>query len=326
MTAKMASSSYVNKSRITKNVHKNVMRNIRNSVMEIKEKEKEKREAWKLFPACGHLVLAAEPTSEFLSPVHRTLEVLLDGGDEVCACCNDTCTSPLTLRGQLAIGIALRKDEFDVFSNESLSDRARVAAVHNVVHQSLDNSYIEGIIDGAMAKPLYSLIYENHFQNEYGSWSARKSEMARTSKMATEMELRPSHMEELDYLLRKTQDERDCAFSFVQGKLVGQRWAELQGRAMTSAELGPDLPPELQMSDLDRRCTVLPVSPRRFRKGSSKEQQKMQHLIEMVLLAKRVRAEDDQVPLPAPAVLEPQKFRVKDMLPWDNEMLEAVKV
>ncbi|CZS96336.1 uncharacterized protein RCO7_04940 [Rhynchosporium graminicola] len=261
-------------------------------------KRREKRDTWMLCRDCGHLV-HIESKPEELLPVDRTLEVLLSTGDEQCIYCKDPSFEPLTLRTQLTEGRLKRAHHYHLYIDEKRSDKARILSAIDVVQYSLDNSYIEGILEGAMAPPVHSIVYQNHNHNAFMNWSAQQRAIISNRKMAVAEELLPKRMEDLEYLFRTEQTESDCVFAFAQGKLLGQLWADLQRKAIPSPHLGPQLPESRTWQvDPHRSCSVRKPL-RGWGKGaginSKRTIQNRRVLIKMALKGQRQRAEKEEV-------------------------------
>ncbi|PVH84213.1 hypothetical protein DL98DRAFT_528634 [Cadophora sp. DSE1049] len=280
-------------------------------------KNKGKREAWTLLPDCGHLVLA-EPTAGALSPTNRTLEVLLGQGkdSDSCPCCDNPANSPMTIRNNIFMSNELRKHCYAQVQNLDLSEKARITAGEEAVGWSLDTRYLEGIVEGAKAKPIYSIIYENHFLNEHAEWKAKKVEVGRARKAAIAQGLLPEPMKKLELMLTKLRHHIDCTFAFAQGKLLGQRWAEARGEAIPSAQLGPDHKVKLELDERNeqtrRRSSAVGLAiTRRLRfhwsfytghRRESRIRYQRRLLVRLVRMEEQSVEETEQIALPVNVV------------------------
>ena len=264
-------------------------------------KTKDKREAWVLLPDCGHLVLT-EPPGDALSPAGRTLDILL-GDDEAgpCPCCDDPANPPMTIRNHLFMCDELRKHRYARSQQRELARKARIAAGEEAVVWSLNARYLEGIIEGAKAKPTNNIVYENHFSNEQAEWKIEKLVLIYTRNTAIAERLRQEPMAKLELMLTRLRHEVDYNFAFAKGKLLGQRWAEARGEMIPSVQLGPEIDLKIQGSSepneqARRRSSALALLiARRIRARGHVSRRELRRRYKRRLLVRLVRIEEQSV-------------------------------
>jgi len=270
---------------------------------------KDKREAWVLLPDCGHLVLT-EPPIDALSPAGRTLEIVLGDGEAVpCPCCDDPANSPMTIRNHLFMCNELRKHCYARVQNRELFQKARTAAVEEAVVWSLNTRYLEGIIEGAKARPTNNIVYENHFSNEQSEWKTEKLVLSHARNTAIAERLRQEPTAKLELMLTRLRHEIDCKFAFAKGKLLGQRWAEARGEMIPSVQLGHEvdlkLGPSEPIEQARRRSSALAllIARRiRYRGHASRKEVRRRYqrrlLVRLVRMEERPVEEAEQIALP----------------------------